>query len=57
MWHYSTFTWKTGDGWGGLTGDPGVEAMLQRKGNDGWELVTVTLDRDDTMRFYFKQPA
>jgi hypothetical protein len=54
MWSYDVYVWDPEKGWGGMRDDAGLEAMLERKGEEGWELVTIVNDRG--MRFFFKQP-
>lgn len=56
MWDYDTFYWADTTGWSGQRGKPGIDAMLSSKGEQGWELVTVTSDSDGLL-FIFKRPG
>jgi len=40
MWEYDVYPWP--GHWGGTQGEAGIRNMLVAKGDEGWELVTVT---------------
>ena len=58
QWEYEIFFWNDPTpARRGERADITMRAMLAEKGNEGWELVTVTEGRPRTYTFFFKRPA
>ena len=53
-WHYKVLRWAEGESWGGVRGDAGLDEMLARQGEDGWELVRVLAAGGDQTLFFKK---
>lgn len=47
-WEYDEEFGEVGDSW---------TAMLDKRGRDGWELVAVVDDEEDSYRLVFKRPV
>jgi hypothetical protein len=57
QWEHHVFWWNLSTRWGGKKGSPGIRAMLQARGEDGWELVAVTDSPENGYTFFFKRPV
>jgi hypothetical protein len=55
-WEYDVVEWEAGKTWSGVWGEAGVRMMLEKYGEDGWELASTSTASSGSLWFFFKRP-